>query len=320
MGLVERKVGSGTYIRSAARVAPPLDPAEGRLFGLLIPGLGDTEIFEPICGQIARDLQRHKHTLLWEDFGGTVDEGLARRADELCESYIARRVAGVFFAPLESAPEKDAANRRIVQALDAAGIPIVLLDRDVVAYPDRSRFDLVAIDNRRAGHVLAAHLLSTGVRRIDFVARPHSAPTVLMRIAGCQDALRAAGIEPHPEWVHLGDPADLEFVRPLAEDAEVAAVMCANDVTAGHLMHNLDRLGRRVPEDVRVAGFDDVTYAKLLRAPLTTLRQPCHDLGSAAASAMLERIARPEQPARDVLLDARMVVRSSCGAVQASEV
>jgi len=199
--------------------------------------------------------------------------------------------------------------------MDAAGIPLVLLDRDLVPFPARSRYDLVAIDNRRGGAVLARHFLDQGLRRVDFAASPRSAPTVDLRISGYQDALRRAGIRPRPEWVHAGDPEDPAFARRLAADRGLEAVICANDVTAGALMHGLERAGRRIPRDVRIAGFDDVKYARLLRVPLTTYRQPCEEIGAAAVAAMLDRIARPRAPARDVLLDGELVVRQSCGAI-----
>jgi DNA-binding LacI/PurR family transcriptional regulator len=134
-----------------------------------------------------------------------------------------------------------------------------------------------------------------------------------LRIAGYQDALRRAGIAPRAEWVHLGPVDDPDFVRKLAADRGLEAVICANDVTAGQLMHGLERAGLRVPRDVRVVGFDDVKYATLLRVPLTTWRQPCEEIGAAAVSAMLERIARPRGPARDVLIEGELVVRQSCG-------
>jgi len=306
MGLVERRVGSGTYVRRSEAPA-------GSLFGLLIPGLGTTEIFEPICGEIAREMHRRGHTLLWGDAAagrGNPDPGL----EALCRQYVERRVAGVFFAPLELRTDKDEANRQAAERLSRAGIAVVLLDRDLVPFPGRSRHDLVAIDHRRAGTVLARHLLGLGARRIDFAARPLSAPTVDLRLAGLQDALRQAGIPPRADWVHRGDPEDPAFLRRLAADRAIEAVICANDVTAGHLMHGMERAGRRIPRDVRVAGFDDVKYARLLRVPLTTYRQPCEEIGAAAVSAMMERIARPGRPARDILLEGELVVRQSCGA------
>ncbi len=80
LGLVERKVGSGTYVRRSQK------SLESRRFGLLIPGLGSTEIFEPICGQLARLAQRQNHTLLWGDVGdrrGEVEPPLIQQA---CQS------------------------------------------------------------------------------------------------------------------------------------------------------------------------------------------------------------------------------------------
>jgi DNA-binding LacI/PurR family transcriptional regulator len=68
-----------------------------------------------------------------------------------------------------------------------------------------------------------------------------------------------------------------------------------------------------VPKQIRMAGIDDVKYSGLLGVPLTTLRQPCREIGEVAIWTMLQRIANPSLPARDVLLDCKLVIRSSCG-------
>lgn len=97
-GLVDRKAGSGTYVR-------PAQAAGGLSFGLLIPDLGETEIFEPICqGMMASPLAR-AHALLWGSLSGagrTKEES----AWQLCRQYIERQVSGVFFAPLECSDER----------------------------------------------------------------------------------------------------------------------------------------------------------------------------------------------------------------------
>jgi GntR family transcriptional regulator, arabinose operon transcriptional repressor len=299
MGLVERRAGAGTFVRRAAA-------REGALFGLLIPGLGEIEIFDPIARQIARELQARGHTALLGDS--------SESPERLAERYAERNVAGVFFAPLELTPKKDVVNRRVLDLLDRAGIPVVLLDRDIVPYPARSRYDLVSIDHRRAAFLLGQHLLDLGMSRVDFAARPLSATTVALRVAGYQEALLARDIQPRREWIHWGDPEDVEFARRLVDKKGPRAVICANDVTAAQLMHSLDTLGAKVPEQVRVVGFDDVRYSKLLRVPLTTVRQPLADLGTVATQAMLERREKPALPGRLILLHAPLVVRTSCGA------
>ncbi len=78
-------------------------------------------------------------------------------------------------------------------------------------------------------------------------------------------------------------------------------------------MHSWRALGRRIPEEIRLVGIDDVDYAGLLPVPLTTLRQPCHEIGVAAMRAMIERVAQPDLPPREILLHGTLVVRESCG-------
>ena len=311
LGLVERKIGSGTYVRKARK------PNESWLFGLLIPGLGSTEIFEPICGQLARLAQRQHHTLLWGDFGdkqGAADPVLI---EQVCNSYIRQNVAGVFFAPLELTEDKDRINQSVIAALESARIPIVLLDRDIVAFPQRSRFDLVGIDNRRAGFLITDHMIRLGCRRIDFIARPDSAPTVTLRIAGYREALLARKIPHDPLWIHSGEPTDEKFVRGIVASG-ATAIICANDLTAANLMRTLDAMGYLVPGKIRVAGFDDVRYAELLRPSLTTIHQPCVEIGNIAMQAMLERIENPKSPPRDILAQPTLIVRQSCGAAGSS--
>jgi GntR family transcriptional regulator of arabinose operon len=308
MGLLDRKVGSGTYVNKAPK------PVESWRFGLLIPGLGSTEIFEPICGQIARLAQKQHHTLLWGDFGEKQGEPEPGLIEQVCDSYIRQKVAGVFFAPLELTEDKDRVNRSVIAAMKSAGIPIVLLDRDIVPFPQRSNLDLVGIDNRQAGFLITNHLIKLGCRRVDFLSRPDSAPTVMLRIAGYREALLNSGILPDPQWSHSGDPADKEFVKRIT-DSGAKAIICANDLTAANLMRTLDTLGYSVPKKIRVAGFDDVRYAELLHPPLTTIHQPCTDIGTIAMQVMLERIKNPAIPARDILIHPTLIVRQSCGAI-----
>jgi GntR family transcriptional regulator, arabinose operon transcriptional repressor len=304
LGLVSRRAGSGTYVAT--------QPASGsHVFGLLIPSLGQTEIFEAICQGMMLSPQAKQNSLLW---GHSIssDSRSEEVADRLCQQYISKKVSGVFFAPIEHSTTRHETNRKVAAALERARIPIVLLDRCLAPFPKRSKYDLIAIDNHRAGYMATEHLVKAGARRIGFFARPDSAPTVEVRISGYRQALAAhpcAG----PASVWLGDADDPTLVRSILKKDRPDALLCANDLTAGHLMHTLLDLGKRIPEDIRIVGFDDVKYARLLPVPLTTVHQPCHNLGKMALSIMLDRIAYPDLPTRDVLLSFDLVVRKSCG-------
>jgi DNA-binding LacI/PurR family transcriptional regulator len=314
-GLIERRMGSGSFVRR-----PEAAGSSTRQLGLLIPGLGRTEIFELICGELASVARAQDFSLLW---GGSEhprhDADLSlEQARQICEQFIERRVNGVFFAPFELIPRREEANREIAERLRQAGIPVILVDRDLGPFPKRSDFDLVGLDNMAAGFLLAEHFLKLGCERFAFVARPNSASTVDARIAGARAAIANHGLELPPNWVNLGDPADAKFVRSLMAGRRWDALLCANDHTAAELLRTLHREGHRVPQDIRLAGFDNVRYATLLAQPLTTIHQPCREIAVAAMRAMLDRLAEPSLPPRSQLLTPSLVIRETCGAYAAT--
>jgi len=223
-------------------------------------------------------------------------------------------VSGVFFAPFELTTERDALNQLIVNEFDAASIPVVLLDRDLVSYPERSKYDLVGIDNRRASHVVTAHLMNAGCRRIVFLGRPGSAPTVDARALGYREALQHGGWEFDADMICRLDPTNVTAVQAMLKRTKCDGVVCANDITAAQLMRTLQELGIPVPDRIRMTGIDDVKYASLLSVPLTTIHQPCADIGRMAVATMVHRLQNPDLPAQDVLLNFRLIVRQSSGA------
>jgi DNA-binding LacI/PurR family transcriptional regulator len=310
-GLIERRAGSGTYVRLGKQRNPT-----ARILGLLVPGLATTEIFQIICGEIASLARVQDYGLLW---GGSTNpredsDASLEHAEALCQQFIERKLSGVFFAPFELTPDQEQANRRIAERFREAGIPVVLLDRDFSPFPYRSNFDLVGLDNFAAGYLVADHLIKLACHRLAFAARPLSAATVDARITGVREALARHRLEIPPDWVHIGDPQDAKFLRSLLAARSWDAVICANDLTAAHLLRSCEQNNFRVPRDVRIVGFDDAKYATLVGVPLTTIQQPCRDIALTAFRAMLERIAEPTLPVRTLLLTPRLVVRESCGA------
>jgi GntR family transcriptional regulator, arabinose operon transcriptional repressor len=309
-GLVERRAGSGSFVREPSGSRP-------LSFGMLLPERGETDIFEPMWQGIAASPLARGHALLW---GSPADPSASKdeQAWSVCRQYVERGVSGVFFAPLERTPTKDAYNRRITEALDDAGIPVVLLDRPATVYPERGHHDLVGLDNRRAGYVVTEHLLALGAKRVAFLGLPDAAATVDAREAGFRDALHARAVAFEPALAHRLEPADVTGVRRFMESQRPDGIVCANDWTAARLMHSLLALGHAIPRDVRLVGIDDVEYASVLPVPLSTLRQPAREIGAAALAAMLDRVAGSDLPTRDILLHGRLVVRASCGAARAN--
>lgn len=307
-GVVTRRAGSGTYVQQPKT-------SERHQFGLLIPQLGSTEIFEPICQGIMRAPLAKSHVLLWgyaPGEGESENDHTGQMAEQLCRQFIEQKVAGVFFAPLEYTVDREAANRRIVDMLTRAKIPVVLLDRCLERFPKRSEFDLVGIDNSRAGYVVTQHLWEQGSRRIVFVARERSASTIVERLAGYEFALHELK-GTNAASVLLGDVNDPEFLHTI-QKGRPDAIVCGNDLTAARLMRSLLDRGVRIPEDLRMAAFDDVSYSKFLPVPLTTIRQDCSEIGRAALSLMLERLREPNRPGWEIRVPFELVARQSSGA------
>jgi DNA-binding LacI/PurR family transcriptional regulator len=303
-GLLVRRTGSGSYAAETA--------AAGKLvFGLIIPDLGETEIFEPICKGMSGSPNLAGHSLSWGQSVSRANKEDA--AEQLCEQYIAQRVSGIFFAPLEFAPHRDLVNRRVLKTLKQARIPVVLLDRCAMNYPARSEYDIVGLDNRRAGFVVTDHLIRQGAKRLGFLAREGSVETVDDRIVGYREALYAHGYEIDRNLLLRLDPTDFDALGKAIAAHRIDGLLCANDRTAAEAMRSLLGLGLRIPQDVRIAGFDDVRYAELLPVALTTMHQPCLQIGEAAIATMLDRISNPHLAPRSVLLNGRLVVRKSCG-------
>jgi LacI family transcriptional regulator len=314
-GLIERCAGSGTFIRREGDRAPNASPGVPQL-GLIVPSLRHTEIFEAICGELASLARVNDYGLWWGASAHPVGETAMTvpEAEALCERFVERGVAGVFFVPFEHQPDHETANHRITERLRQAGIPVVLLDRDIRPFPQRSAFDLVGIDNFAGGYLLTEHLLKLGARRLAYVMRPLTAGTVDARIAGARAAMSAHGLDTPRPFVYAGDPTDVKFVRSFAQTHQVEAVLCTSDHLAAQLLQTLARLGISVPKDLRLVGFDDVRVASLLTVPLTTMEQSCRDIAITAFNALRDRLTDPTLPPRTLMLTPRLVVRESCGA------
>ena len=305
-GLVDRIAGSGTYVRDLGRRSRP------HLFGLLIPDLGETEIFEPICRGIANAPETTEHALLWAHADPRASKG--EQAWGLCQQYISKKVSGVFFAPLEFEAEAEKVNRRILASLRRAEIAVVLLDRRISKAPERNRPDLVGINNHQAGYLATEHLIEMGRKKIGFLGYHGAASTIAERIAGYSAALVAHGLRPVIDSVNIN--VDRLSWGAKRKRESLDAFVCVNDRVAGQLMHIFLARKVRIPEEISIVGIDDVSYARLLPIPLTTVRQPTREIGEAALRTMLDRIKSTRMPPRELLLDGELVIRQSCGAVE----
>lgn len=302
-GLIIRRRGSGTFVKS-------LDAkSKTKKIGLLIPGIGEGEIFEPICSSIAAHATQYDFRISWNQLPDFPPERKTSAALMMCRQYIHEGVDGLFFEPLELVDGKDNTNDSIIQLLKDADIPVILIDSDLT-YPQRSTLDLVGIDNFRAGILIAEHLISQGCRTPLFLHRPGSAATTKARAAGFLSVLAANGL-PMQDRIIEAEPNNPALITRLTRKMKTDGVACGNDYTAALLMRSLIGSGIQIPRDIKIVGIDNLKYAQLLSTPLTTISQPCREMGLAALELMRFRIDHPDAPPRQMLLNAPLVQRES---------
>jgi LacI family transcriptional regulator len=161
--------------------------------------------------------------------------------------------------------------------------------------------------------MLGQHLIRLGCKNIRFVVRPGSASSVNARLSGFREALIQHNLPILDSIVAHGDPTSREFIRKLRPGFDCDAIICANDATARQLIDVLHSLKIKIPEQVRIVGFDDVRGASLASVPLTTVRQPLSEIAEIAFRALQGRIHEPGIPPRTITLQPRLVIRESCG-------
>lgn len=195
----------------------------------------------------------------------------------------------------------------LIDELRGHDVPVVACGKPIgherhVAY--------VAADDRDGARQMTQYLLSTGRRRIGMITGPLDTPGGVDRLAGYQDVL---GSQADPRWVVSADytraSGEATMAELLRRAPDIDAVFVASDLVAAGAMAALRRLGRRVPEDVAVGGFDDSSIALTAQPALTTIRQPLARISTEMVRLLLSRIAG--EPPAVTILPTDLVVRES---------
>jgi len=172
----------------------------------------------------------------------------------------------------------------------------------------------VSSDNEQGGFDATSHLLQQARRKIAFIGTASPGfPEFFGRWDGYCRALRAAGIEPDERLRADGDPSEESGRAAIAEldrrGVEYDAIFAACDVAAIGAMHALQNLGRTVPDDVAIVGFDDIAAANLSSPPLTTVTQDPHQAGEALIESIIEAVEHGSTRNRE--LPVHLTIRES---------
>jgi len=299
---VEKAISELRFVRSEA--ARQLRAGRSRSVGLLV-----LDATNPFFTDLARGVEERLAEAGVSMFlcDSNNDESREQRYLTLLSE---QRVQGVLLVPVGKPA-------RLIETLRASGIPVIMLD---TKSPDRTTCS-VSVDDVGGGASAVAHLLEQGHSRIAFVGGKGRERQVADRAKGARAALRAAGRDPESLVVVHADALNFDGGRSAAGHLlslparrRPTAAFCANDLLALGMLQELTQRGVAVPDDMALVGYDDIVFAGAAAVPLSSVRQPCHELGRVAAELLLEEASGVPHRHQRVVLSTQLVPRRSSGA------
>ena len=303
LGFISRQQGRGTFVTRQGA---------SRKIGLIIPGLAYSDHFlSAIIGEISRLAMQEGYVLLLGNLSSPHVRDRVQTARRFARELVKEKVAGVIFQTFEFFGNAERNNSDIISEFDAAGIPVVLLECDILQAPERSKYDVVGVNDMDAGFRLGRSLIDSGMRQLSYLLLENSAPCGNARLMGLLAAVAVArkqGLRCSCETFCV-DPENDRAVKRYLSRRKPDALVCGGSVMTMALLRTLERIGVDIPGDVRLGGFSEQPEDAISRLPVTMIRLPGEEIGKTTFYRLLERIARPDLPPLELLQTAPLFNR-----------
>lgn len=216
------------------------------------------------------------------------------------DTLLQKRVDGIIISPTQFDSED-------IEKLIKLNYPFVILG----VHFENDQLDEVYSNDMKGGYLATKHLLEKGRRKILMLNGFMYKSVARMRYEGYSRALKEFGVEPYV-MVEIEEGYESAFNKIMElKDLDFDALFCFNDVFAIAALKALRLLGKRVPEDVAVVGYDDISYAEFVHPPLTTVRIDKFLEGIVAFEMLYERLTNLRTAPKQVVLDVELIVRES---------
>lgn len=268
------------------------------MIGLLIP-----DITNPYYAFISKGVSAYLDKI---GYGLILCNSDRNKANEkkYCDFLAQKRVDGVILIPIRFKKEDYA-------IFTQNSIPLVLIDN----YVKDLNVSVITNDNYTGARKIIQHLIGLGYKRIGVILADPDSSTSNDRLRGYADALREAGLEVDNS-LQLHSNATFEDGRRYARDLidkKADAIFAINDTVALGVFKYCFENGINIPEDLALAGYDDIEQAGMLPIPLTTVHQSKYIVGEKAAEMLINEIVNPGLPKQKIILQPELVIRRSCG-------
>ena len=208
----------------------------------------------------------------------------------------------------------------LLELLDHKGIAYSVLGNNVIGESQSLKGDIVYSDDVQGGHEMTKYLIGLGHRDICFVGNVRL-PWFARHFEGYRRTMSEAGLAPRLSGLEFDDETEMGYINTkslLAQGGPCTAILAGNDQTAHGVYKGLRDSGRKVPDDISVAGCDD-TASTWLYPGLTTTREFPEQLGQQLVKLVLNRISQPSLPPQVVTIPTELIKRESCKLVAAAK-
>ncbi|MBN1304699.1 MAG: LacI family DNA-binding transcriptional regulator [Anaerolineales bacterium] len=283
------------------RVARSFRANRSKIIGLIV-----SDILNPFYTSLVRSVEDIASRNGYAVFLCNTDEN-PQKEETYIDFMIGERVAGVLLTPVfeESV---------VVNRLLEAGIPVVCLDRKI----KNVILDTVMVNNLDGAYQVVSHLIDIGHQRIGAIVG-ENCTTGLQREDGYRNALVDHNISVKEDYIQRGAPREqdgsLLARKLLSLPNPPNAVFCGNNLLTIGTLREINAQGMKVPDDIAIAGFDDLEWYGLVEPTITAVYQPVSELGSRATEILFQRIGGDQSEAKMVLLNPELRIRRSSGGV-----
>lgn len=273
--------------------------------GVIIPTISNPFYSSVILG-IENEADRKGYNLLLCNTFRDVE-----KEKRYLQSLYEKQVKGVIISALGSGNIKDYMDK---------GLEFVLLDQRI----DGLDCSFISFDCFKGAYMAVEYLVCNGHRRIAFISSPLTKWTRNETFKGYTAALADSGIDVQEEYLLIGsneeevDEEGFEFKngKQMADEfmrrkLDATAVLAVNDMTAFGFIQQMHLHGKKVPEDISVIGFDDISFARMFSPPLTTIQYPAYEVGRLAALLLLDKLTGNNHSSMSVNLHPKLIIRDS---------
>ncbi|MTI69216.1 MAG: LacI family transcriptional regulator [Firmicutes bacterium] len=281
-------------------VARSMVTRKTKTIGLVIP-----DITNPFFPELARGVEDKANELGYNIMFCNTDDDLDKE-EKYINMLVEKMADGIIFTQSDKRTEG-------FKNISLKSIPIILIDRDMDYEGIKGK---VLVNNFDGAYKGVSYLLKKNYKKIAFISGPLTLNTGLERFKGYKKALKDFNVEYDDNFVIIGEYKrewGFEAIDKLMDkNLDFEAVFCGNDLIAISVIKKLKELGKSIPEDVAVLGFDDIYMADLIEPELTTIRQPNYKMGYKAAELLINVLENPNKKMNEkIILDTELIIRKS---------